>query len=102
MTDLDALIEKIRQKMTQAAGLKARVKFDFGAEGGCLLVDTTQDPPQITREDGEADTVFICSPDTFASILDGTRDPNIAFMTGKLKIQGSMGLAMKLNAILEG
>ena len=31
----------------------------------------------------------------------GTQDPNIAFMMGKLKVKGSMGLAMKLNGILE-
>jgi putative sterol carrier protein len=38
---------------------------------------------------------------TFENILAGSQDPNLAFMMGKLKIKGSMGLAMKLNGILE-
>ena len=39
--------------------------------------------------------------ETFEGILNGTQDPNIAFMMGKLKVKGNMGLAMKLNSILE-
>ncbi len=97
---LEEITAQIKQKMTQAAGLKARVKFDFGADG-IVFVDTTQDPPVISHEDGEADTTLSCSLETFSGILSGAQDPNIAFMMGKLKVQGSMGLAMKLNAILE-
>jgi len=33
--------------------------------------------------------------------MDGRQDPNVAFMMGKLKVQGSMGLALKLNGFLE-
>ncbi|MCB1720155.1 MAG: SCP2 sterol-binding domain-containing protein [Rhodospirillales bacterium] len=97
---LENLTSKIQQKMAMAAGLSAKVKFDFG-EKGCIFVDTTQSPPIINNTNEEADTTLVCSMDTFQGILDGTQDPNIAFMMGKLKIKGSMGLAMKLNAILE-
>lgn len=97
---LEQVTEQIRQKMAQAAGLQARVKFDFGDEGR-VFVDTTQNPPLVSHDDAEADTTLICSLDTFQGFLSGTQDPNIAFMMGKLKVQGSMGLAMKLNAILE-
>lgn len=97
---LDEITERIRQKLTQAGGLKARVKFDFG-DDGLVLVDTMAEPPQITHDDGDADTTLSCTLATFTAILDGTQDPNIAFMMGKLKVQGSMGLAMKLNALLE-
>jgi putative sterol carrier protein len=34
-------------------------------------------------------------------MMDGTQDPTLAFMMGKLKVEGSMGLAMKLNSIIE-
>src|SRR5688500_4553467 len=96
---LETVTEKIRQKMAQAAGLQARVKFDFG-DAGRVFVDTTQTPPVISHDDADADTTLICALETFEAILAGTQDPNIAFMMGKLKVQGSMGLAMKLNAIL--
>jgi putative sterol carrier protein len=97
---IETVTSRIKEKLTQAAGLKAKVKFDFGADG-LVYVDTTQTPPLISNEDSDADTTLVCSITTFEGILAGTQDPNIAFMMGKLKIKGSMGLAMKLNSILE-
>ena len=97
---LDTVTAKIKEKMAMAAGLDATVKFDFGDEG-IVFVDTTQSPATITNDDAEADVALETSIETFQAILDGTQDPNIAFMMGKLKVKGSMGLAMKLNAILE-
>lgn len=97
---IESVTEKIRSKMSRAAGLSAKVKFDFGDEGR-IFVDGAQSPPVITDEDGDADTVFECTLATFEAILEGRQDPSLAFMMGKMKIRGSMGLAMKLNAILE-
>jgi putative sterol carrier protein len=53
------------------------------------------------REDREADVILTSTLETFGNILNGTQDPNIAFMMGKLKVKGSMGLALKLNSMLE-
>ena len=97
---LEGITAKIKEKMSMAVGLDARVKFDFG-DDGLIFVDTTQTPPVITNDDADADLTLETSADTLQAILDGTQDPNIAFMMGKLKVKGSMGLAMKLNAILE-
>ena len=33
-------------------------------------------------------------------MLDGDLDPTAAFMSGRLKVDGDMGLAMKLGSIL--
>jgi putative sterol carrier protein len=44
---------------------------------------------------------LIADLDLFKGLMDGTKDPNMAFMMRKLKIKGSMGIAMRLNAILE-
>lgn len=97
---LETITAKIKEKMAMAAGMNAKVKFDFG-EDGLVFVDTTQSPPEISHDDGEADLVLETSKETFEAILNGAQDPNIAFMMGKLKVKGSMGLAMKLNSILE-
>lgn len=97
---LESATAQIQKKMAQARHIKAKVKFDFGAQGR-IFVDNTQNPPVINHEDLAADTVLSCSLEVFEKILAGTQDPNVAFMTGKLKIKGSMTTALKLNSVLE-
>lgn len=96
----ETVTQAIKSKMEMAAGLDAKMKFDFGDEG-VVFVDATQNPPVVSHEDEEADCTLACSLETFQGFMDGSQDPNIAFMMGKLKVKGSMGLAMKLNSILE-
>ena len=38
--------------------------------------------------------------EVFRAILDGEMNPTMAFMTGKLSVDGNMGLAMQLGAAL--
>lgn len=97
---IENITQRIQEKLSLAKGFGASIKFDFG-DDGIIFVDAKQDPAVVSHEDQEADTTLKCSMDTFEAILDGTQDPNIAFMMGKLKISGSMGYAMKLNSILE-
>lgn len=91
---------KLREKLSYAPQLGAKIKFDFGDEG-LIFIDGTQTPPVMTTQDEEADTTFSCSLDLFEKIAKGQQDPTMAFMMGKLKISGSMGIAMKLSSILE-
>jgi len=100
LMSLEAITEQIKQKLSYAPKFGAKIKFDFG-DDGIVFVDATVDPPVMSNDDDESDTTLVCSMETFQGILEGTQDPNIAFMMGKLKIKGSMGYAMKLNAILE-
>ncbi len=102
----DSLVNALTEKMNAAPDLKARVKFDLGADG-VIFIDTTQTPPVIKDQDedgekDEADTTLTCTATTLAQIIAGTQNPNLAYMIGKLKIKGSLKLAMKLSEILEG
>ena len=97
---LETVRDKISQKLSRASALNAKVAFDFG-DDGIVSVDATQDPPVIGQDGGDAAVTLVSSLETFEKILDGAQDPNVAFLMGKLKVQGSMGLAMKLNALLE-
>ncbi len=97
---LETVTEAIKAKMAMAAGLDAKVKFDF-ADDGVIFIDATQNPAEVSHDDADADCTLKCSLDTFKALMDGTQDPTMAFMMGKLKVDGSMGLAMKLNSIIE-
>lgn len=70
-------------------------KFDIEGEG-CVMIDEAG----ARAGDEEADVTLSADAETFQSILEGDTNPTSAFMTGKLKIDGDMGMAMKLAAVL--
>ncbi len=78
-------------------GYKVKVQLD---EGGIIFWDGTADQPAVSEEDGEADTTLRLSEDNFRKLLDGNLDPTLAYMTGKLKVEGKLGVAMKINSLL--
>ena len=51
------------------------------------------------RGRGAADATIETSAETFEKIVSGEQNPTTAYMTGKLKIKGDMGAAMKLQKI---
>ena len=75
------------------------LKFDFG-DDGILLLDAAQVPNQISNDDAEANCTIEISLDNFKDMAEGKLDGTSAFMSGKLKIQGDMGVAMKLGPLL--
>ena len=70
-------------------------KFDIENEG-CIMMDDTG----ARAGDEPADVTLTADADTFRSILEGDTNPTSAFMTGKLKVDGDMGMAMKLASAL--
>ena len=99
--NLQDITENIASKVNKAPDIKAKIKIDLGDEG-VVFIDSTQTPAAVSNEDNDADVTLSCSTETFEGLLSGTQDPTMAFMMGKLKVAGSMGLAMKLNEVLEG
>lgn len=98
----DSLISQLQDKLKFAPDFKKTVKFVIRDEDDkAIILDCSERPAKVTEGDGEADVTLIADLKTFEGIINGTQDPNMAFMMRKLKIKGSMGLAMKLNAILE-
>lgn len=69
----------------------------FVVEGvGAIMLDSNG----ARVADEEAEVTMTADADTFQSIFEGDTNPTSAFMTGKLAVDGDMGLAMKLASAL--
>lgn len=49
----------------------------------------------------DRDARFICAPDVLLKIADGEMDPVWAFTTQKLRVEGNIDKALRLNEIIE-
>lgn len=66
-------------------------KFVITGEGAIMI-----DENGVRAGDEDAEVTLTASRETFEGILNGDVNPATAFMMGKLKIDGSMGVAMQL------
>ena len=101
MSDLATITQKISSAIGENCGLGKVIKIDFG-DAGKILIDAATVPNKVTNEDGPADTTVQITIDDLMAMAKGTLDPMMAFMTGKLKVQGDIGLAQKLAPLLKG
>jgi putative sterol carrier protein len=90
---IDAAVKALGAKLS--GGFDGVAKFVIPGEGAIML-----DAAGVRAGDDEADVTLTAEADVFRAILDGDMGATMAFMTGKLKVDGSMGLAMKLGAVL--
>ena len=101
MADVSTLIEAVRERATTLSELGYRVRFDFTDTGETLLLDATGPELSIETEAGEADAVLKLSTDTLDKLITGRMGPMLAFSTGRLKVEGSQGVALKLAGLLD-
>ncbi|MCS7297816.1 MAG: SCP2 sterol-binding domain-containing protein [Bacteroidia bacterium] len=96
---LEEIRQSIAERVGRATDLNASVKFIVDGDK-IVHVDATQQPPLITTEDKPADCTVRVSAETFSDILAGRTSAAMAYMFGKIKIEGSMSVAMAINRIL--
>ena len=87
---------------SKVEGVKAVYQFKItGDNGGEWFADTTGAVPKVEAGAHASPNVTItCTDNDFVDIKSGKLNGQMAFMTGKLKIAGDMGLAMKLQKII--
>jgi putative sterol carrier protein len=95
---LENFTETVRSKVGADANLKSTIKFAF-KEGGALYIDGKSTPNRVSNEDAPADCTVKLSLEDFGKLIARQLDPMTAFMTGKLTIEGDMGVAMKLGKV---
>tara|TARA_B100000989_G_scaffold92834_1_gene67242 strand:- start:272 stop:562 length:291 start_codon:yes stop_codon:yes gene_type:complete len=91
---LEKAVVTINDKMA-GADFDSSVKFTIENEGSIVV-----DSDGVRVSDEETDCTLIASLDVFTKILDGDINATEAYMTGSLKVEGSMSAAMELSGIL--
>jgi len=87
-----------RVDTAKTAGMTNSYVFDIEGAGQ-WTVDVDDGTVSVTEGAGDADVTISTSQETFEKIAAGEQNPTSAYMTGKLKIKGDMGAAMKLQKL---
>ena len=86
------------EEIERRCGVRIPVIFDIEGEGQ-WFVDVKDGTLSVSEGGGDADATISTSAETFEKIMAGEQNPTTAYMTGKLKIKGDMGAAMKLQKL---
>ena len=89
---VNAAVEQLNEKI---GSFGSTAKFVIEDEGAIMI-----DESGVRAGDEEAEVTLTANRETFEGILSGDVNPASAFMTGKLKIDGDMGVAMQLGQAL--
>ena len=87
-----------RADASKTAGMTNSYVFDIEGAGQ-WKVDVDDGSVSVTEGGGDADVTIATSQETFEKIIAGEQNPTSAYMTGKLKVKGDMGAAMKLQKL---
>jgi len=88
------IAEKIKSRVA-SSGFDRSVKFDTGSDGVIVI-----DGADISTTDAPADCTIKLSLDDLESLIAGELNPTMAFMTGKIKVEGDMTVAMALSQLI--
>ncbi len=91
---LEQIVERMQKELAKKS-FDGSLKFDCGDEGVIVLSDGT-----ASTEDQDTDCTIRMTLDNLVKLLTGKLNPMTGVMTGKLKVSGDMGVAMKLGKLL--
>jgi putative sterol carrier protein len=83
---------------SKTAGMNNSYLFEIDG-AGTWKVDVQDGSVNVTEGGGDADVTISTSEETFEKMVSGEQNPTSAYMTGKLKVKGDMGAAMKLQKL---
>lgn len=90
--------DKVKELAERKSGsLKSVVNFKF--EEGVIHLDDTQSPTVVSNDEKGADCTIRMKLGNFEKLMGGNLNPMMAYMSGKMKIDGDMSVAMKLSSM---
>jgi putative sterol carrier protein len=97
MSSLDEVVAALTEKLSAAKPFGKKIKFSL--DGNIVYLDGTATPPSVSTTDAPADATISASLDDFVKLMNKQLNPQMAFMSGKVKLQGDMMAAMSLQKI---
>lgn len=97
MPSIQEVTETITQKLVSAKPFGKKIKFSL--DGQILYLDGTTTPPSVSNDDNPSDVTISVSMDDFIKLMNKQMNAQMAFMSGKIKLQGDMMAAMALSSI---
>jgi putative sterol carrier protein len=82
----------------KAAGMTASYRFEIDG-AGTWTVDVDDGKVSVSENGADADCTISTSSETFMKIAKGEQNATAAYMSGKLKVKGDMGQAMRLQKL---
>ena len=70
------------------------------ATDGTIFIDASTAPNSVSNDSGDADVTMKISLDDYGKLLSGELDGQMAFMTGKLKVEGDLSGAIALGSYM--
>ena len=96
---IDELTAGMRARLGEDSGLDAVIKFVFD-DGGIIFIDGRNVPHTVSNEDNSADVTLKMSLETVNKLQRKELNGMMAVMMGKIKLEGDLMVAMKLDRIL--
>jgi len=92
---------KIKERSSELSDVRAVYKFELkGPDGGIWIVDLREETLGVRETQEDAQCTIKAKDVHFVDMFTGKLRPESALLTGKVKMSGDIGLAMKLGQIL--
>jgi putative sterol carrier protein len=96
---LESITQAVVSRAASTDALGSTIKFLFNGGEGAVFLDGSGSSNTVSNEDKDADCTVNVDLADFNDMLSGALNPMMAFMSGKLRIEGDMGVAMKLSSL---
>ena len=94
----DSIFNELQDKANQADAIGGTIKFVI--DDTVVFVDGTGSKNLVSNSNEDADCTISTTATALKDMQSGDLNPMTAVMSGKVKISGDMGLAMKIQSLM--